>query len=175
MTASERAIDDYLDALLQEPEAESPQEGAGMTDQYRVFDMGGLMVAVPAGRVAELSALPALAAPTNDPNWLRATLPASGEKAIVDVAQLVLPSDLAPGHVPLEERCGELLTLDDGGWGIAIEGEIQEQTLDSDTICWRGPQGKRLWLAGTIADKRCVLLDLDNIRRLGGLDVTGQA
>lgn len=165
LTASERAIDSYLEALLEEPEATGDGAHVAMSDQYCMFDVSGLAVAVPAASVSGEVACPPLQAASGTPSWLRRT--ADGERMIVDLALLVLPTDLSPDQIPLEERCDRVLILEDGDWGIALEGLAREALITADQVCWRGPLGIRPWLAGTIAERRGVVLDLGNIRRLG--------
>lgn len=167
LTASERAIDSYLEALLEEPEAAGDGAHAAMSDQYCMFDVSGLAVAVPAASVSGEVACPPLQAASGTPPWLRRTAGGERERMIVDLALLVLPTDLSPDQIPLEERCDRVLILEDGDWGIALEGSPQEALITADQVCWRGPLGIRPWLAGTIAERRGVVLDLDNIRRLG--------
>lgn len=167
LTSSELALDSYMDALLLEPEEEAgaPVADAGATT-YHLFEVCGVLVAVPARRVCAEIPLPVLQQDAPQPAWLRRA--ASGDEAvIVDPALLVLPEDLAPRSIPLQERCGGVLLLDDGSWGMALEEPGHEQTIAAATVCWRGPRGTRPWLAGTLSSRRCVVLDLDNIQQLG--------
>ena len=166
LTAAELAIDSYLDELLQEPVEEAPGEIAAAVDEYCVFDVSGLLVAVPAARVHGEIARPRLRPQPGAMQWLRWASHGERERPLVDIALLVLPADLAPGSIPLAERCDRVLTLDDGSWWLALNGPTRTEVIDADAVCWRGPRGRRPWLAGTLADRRCVLLDTDNIRQL---------
>lgn len=171
LTASERAIDSYLEELLEEPGDPGDGAQAAMSDQYCIFDVSGLAVAVLAASVRGETACPPLQAAPGTPPWLRRTAGGGRERMIVDLALLVLPIDLSPDHIPLEERCDRVLSLHDSDWGLALEGSTQNVLIASDEVCWRGPLGIRPWLAGTIAERRGVVLDLGNIKRLGQLGV----
>lgn len=170
-TASERAIDSYLNELLEEPGTPGDAALAAVSEPYRLFDVSGLAVALPAADVREDMACPALQAGPGMPPWLRRTAAGARARWIVDIALLVLPDDLSPDRTALESRCDRVLMLQDGDWGIALAGSTWELQISPDRVCWRGPLGRRPWLAGTIADSRCVLLDLGNIRRLGQFGV----
>lgn len=168
LTASERAIDSYLEALLEEPPgAESDGAQASTSERYCIFDVSGLAIAVPEDSVRGEMPCPPLQASPSTPPWLRRTAGGEPEQWIVDLALLTLPGDLSPDQIPLEERCDRVLVLGDGDWGVAVEGATRPTVITTDEVCWRGPQGIRPWLAGTVVEKRCVLLDLDNIRQLG--------
>lgn len=169
LTAAELAIDSYLEELLAEPAEAGPGCRAAAMDEYCVFDVSGLLVAVSAARVHGDTALPPLRPAPGAVDWLRWTAADHGEEPLVDIALLVLPDDLAPRQIPLAERCDRVLTLDDGSWGIALEGPTHREVIDPEAVCWRGPRGRRPWLGGTFADRRCVLLDPDNIRHMGKL------
>ena len=160
LTASEQALDLYLEDLLWEDGADGPGEEAG---RYCTFALSGLAVAVPAARVrAESADAPPPLLPAG-PEWLRRGAAGEAELTVVDVALLVLPDDLAPRAIPLEGRFERLLLLDDGSWGLALPAPGREELIDHGPVCWRGPRGRRPWLAGTLADRRCVLLDIDSI------------
>lgn len=167
LTASERAIDSYLEELLEEDSGAEDNDGPAL-DRYRVFELSGLAVALPASRVREELPCPPLQEQEASmrPAWLRRSTHGEEELFIVDTALLVLPPDLLPEKMPAGERCGRVLILADGCWGIGLPGPAHEEVIEAGHVCWRGPRGKRPWLAGTLAETRCVLLDLDNIKRL---------
>lgn len=170
LAASELALENYLEELLEEP-GQSESWGDADTStatRYQLFEVSGLLVAVVASRVCAEIPLPGLRPQVQvpaQPAWLR-TAETADAAAIVDTALLVLPDDLAPSSLPLQERCNVLLLLDDGRWGVTVEGATSEETIEAAEVCWRGPQGRRPWLAGTLGSKRCVVLDLDNIQQL---------
>ncbi|MHA7815421.1 MAG: hypothetical protein ACX93N_03025 [Pseudohaliea sp.] len=163
LTASEQALDLYLEDLLWEDGGGGPGEEAG---RYFMFGLGGLAVAVPADRVKGESAdVPPLLPPDGAP-WLRRSAAGDGGPTVIDLALLVLPDDLAPRARPLEGRFERLLLLDDGSLGLALPAPGREELIDHGPVCWRGPRGRRPWLAGTLAERRCVLLDADSIPAL---------
>lgn len=176
-------MDDYLADLLQEPESSASasigaetgaETGAGTGAEtaaetaacYRVWDLSGLLVATPAARVTDEITPPSLWQPPGSPAWLQRGRFDNRGLPIVDGALLVLPADLAPRQTGLAARCGRILILDGGAWGLALPGPSREESIAGDGVCWRGPRGRRPWLAGTLASRHCILLDVDNIAAL---------
>jgi hypothetical protein len=180
LSAAELAIDSYMAELLQAFPEELPEESTtkvadeGVLVQgsgYYVFEVSGLQLAIAATRVGVEVVLPAVLHSSGEAAWQYGTMVAGQAITVVDVVCLVLPADLAPPDIPLAERGQRLLLLDEGDWAIAIEDAGEEVAIDINAVSWRGPAGRRPWLAGTQARKRCVLLDLDGIRELLKLPV----
>jgi len=85
------------------------------------------------------------------------------QSRVVDTARFILPQDHA---AQLEDddsgaRSAHLVMIDDGRWALACNsiGEVVE--LERDDVKWRSAGGKRPWLAGTVIEKMCALLDVD--------------
>ncbi|PLW83955.1 hypothetical protein CWI75_00950 [Kineobactrum sediminis] len=175
-TAAEQAIDSYMSELLQElpeePIAGSSQTAPDQANGYYLFEVLGLHVAVAGDRVDSEVALPQVLEGARDATWYCSATVAGRTVTVIDTARLMLPADLAPYNVPLAERAQRMLLLDEGEWAIAIEETGEEVAIDIQAVSWRGPTGRRAWLAGTLASKRCVLLDLDGLRRLVQLPVS---
>jgi purine-binding chemotaxis protein CheW len=45
-------------------------------------------------------------------------------------------------------------------WGLAVNGIDQPITIDPEHIRWRPRRSQRPWMAGTVKDHMCVLLDI---------------
>ena len=71
-----------------------------------------------------------------------------------------------PGAGFPDQRVSHLVVLDSGNWALAAHGPGVREALDLDRVHWRSTSGRRPWLAGTLPDRRCVLLDLDEIGML---------
>ena len=86
------------------------------------------------------------------------------QSKVVDTARFVLPADRA-GQLSDDaaERMQHLVMIDDGRWALACSriGDVIE--LDRDDVKWRGSNSKRLWLAGTVIERMCALLDVDQL------------
>lgn len=78
---------------------------------------------------------------------------------VVDTARVVLPADR---RGPEEEgRYSNIVLIDEGRWGLACAAVDEMITIDPARVKWRSVEGKRPWLAGTVIDQMCALLDVD--------------
>lgn len=170
LTAAELAIDSYMTELLQEfpeePPAANSQATSAQANRYYLIEVLGLQVGVAGGRVDSEVALPQILEESGNATWYCDATVGGRRVTVIDTARLVLPADLAPDNIPLAERAQRMLLLDEGDWAIAIEETGAEVAIDRQAVNWRGPTGRRPWLAGTLVSKRCVLLDLDGLREL---------
>lgn len=151
-----------------EPEAHEPPGvllscGTVLPDDERhyVCDVGGVGAAIPATRVIKEQAFEGTPGGVEGDIVRTLTWPDGSSLLLVDLAALILPPSAPATQRPLAERLGTLTILDDGQWAIASAGEARLEALDLDKVVWRGEQSSRVWLAGTLVDRRLVLLDLD--------------
>jgi len=63
----------------------------------------------------------------------------------------------------MREQYHYLLTLFGSDWGLAVDEVINSVVLDPDNVRWRGQRSKRPWLAGTVVEQMCALLDISQI------------
>ncbi len=81
---------------------------------------------------------------------------------IVDTARLLMGEQEA-AQTPEENdkrrgyRC--MVVLHGTDWGLAIDAPDESRTLRRDDVRWRRQRGQRPWLAGTLSDSLCSLLD----------------
>jgi purine-binding chemotaxis protein CheW len=134
--------------------------------QALLFEVAGLTLAVPLvklkGVVSSAEALTPM--PGHSPLFL-GVVPYQGlQSKVVDTARFVLPADQA-AQLPEDaaERCRKLVMIDEGRWALACSGIGDVVELGSADVKWRGVTGKRLWLAGTVIERMCALLDLDQL------------
>lgn len=85
---------------------------------------------------------------------------------VIDLARLVVPQSGGPDIIPAAERVKHILLIDDGRWGLACDSINEIMVLEAQDVRWRTSAGKRPWLAGTIIDKLCALLELDALVNL---------
>jgi purine-binding chemotaxis protein CheW len=148
--------------------------GSGVPDwaesrfQALLFEVAGLTLAVPLvklkGVVSGVEALTPM--PGHSPLFLGVAPYQGLQSKVVDTALFVLPADHA-ARLPEDaaERCRKLVMIDEGRWALACSdiGDVVE--LGSADVKWRGATGKRLWLAGTVIERMCALLDIDQLTR----------
>jgi purine-binding chemotaxis protein CheW len=80
---------------------------------------------------------------------------------VIDTARLVLPAEKLhqlAGDEP-RERVTRVVLIDDHRWGLACDEVNEVVTLQPDQVRWRTSRTKRAWLAGTVVDHMCALID----------------
>ena len=176
-----RALDDYLDVLLQESAARAPEEAARVpcspveaSDserrvadwaypefQAQLFAVGKLQLAVPLNKLQGVVAWnDAVEWQTGQPSGCLGSL-SYQERAVwvIDTAALVLPPErreLMPSLQP-----DYILIVGNGAWGLACHSVGEVIRLAWDEVNWRRHRGGRPWLAGTALRRGCALLDCD--------------
>jgi len=179
----------YLDALLRDvaiPEIESPSETpvavpqvvavetvpektgterpAWGEDSFQalLFKVSGLTLAVP---LAELSGVQEWSAERVTPmpghvSWYLGLIQYRERSVpVIDTAQLVMPQDRLERLVPWQERLRHVVFICDGSWALACDELAEVVTLTPDAVRWRSSRTKRRWLAGTVIEQMCALID----------------
>lgn len=75
----------------------------------------------------------------------------------VDTAKWVMP-DHYEGE--LKEHFKFVIQLDRSDWGLACESVAEAITLEPSAVKWRSDRSRRPWLAGTVIDHMCAILDV---------------
>ncbi|HHJ16469.1 MAG TPA: chemotaxis protein CheW [Gammaproteobacteria bacterium] len=146
------------------PAADGVPEWAATRFQALLFEVAGLTLAVPLvklkGVVPNEGGLTPM--PGHSPLFLGLLTYQGMQSRVVDTARFILPQDHAAQLGDAEaERSAQLVMIDEGRWALACNsiGEVIE--LERDDVKWRSANGKRPWLAGTVIEKMCALLDVD--------------
>ena len=140
--------------------------------QCLLFQVAGLTLAVPLARLSGV--IPwddgVLTEMPNHSSWFLGLREHQGQRArMVDVAAVVLP---APQYRQLPAadsgRLGRVVMIDDNRWGLACDAVGEVITLNRDDVRWRSDKSRRPWLAGTVLEQMCALLDTDALARMLG-------
>lgn len=136
--------------------------------QAMIFHVGQLRIAVPLvklHRVLRWDESTQVEPYAGQPSWVHGAIYHRKRLVrVVDTAELVLPPSHRP---PLEERRrGKLLVVGDGSWALACQDVGDVFRLTPDQIQWRSQQGQQRWLAGTVSERLCALLDTDLFAQL---------
>jgi purine-binding chemotaxis protein CheW len=173
---SETKVGQQLEApieteLMVAQEAEAPSqplpegvpEWAAAPFQALLFKVSGLTLAVP---LAELSGVQewedgAVTPMLGKIEWYLGLMTYRGSQVpVVDTAQLVLPPDrLAKLVTDDMERLGHVVFIQDGTWGLACDAVEDVISLNHDEVKWRSSRSKRRWLAGTVLEHMCAIID----------------
>lgn len=131
-----------------------------------LFNVGGLRLAVP---LVELGSIYPLEPDQLTPifgqaGWFMGLLPTKqGSIRVIDAAQVVMPERYRP---ELRDGYRYVITLDGSDWGLAADSVADALTLDPDAVRWRSERSKRPWLAGTVVDQMCALIDAGQLNWL---------
>ncbi len=129
-----------------------------------LFRVAGLRLAVPLARLNGVLAwdAAAVARPPGGATWFLGLRSHQGVQVrLVDTAAVVLPPERRAGAAP-----GNVLLIDDRRWGLVCDGIGEVVRLEPEGVKWRGRQGRRQWLAGTVIEHMCALLDVDELARM---------
>ncbi len=155
--------------LEQETRVPTPALPEGVPDwaalpfQALLFKVSGLTLAVP---LAELSGVQewhdsAVTPMLGRIEWYLGLMEYRGRQVpVVDTAQLVLPPDRFASLVTEDkERLGHVVFIQDGTWGLACDSVEDVISLNHDEVKWRSSRSKRRWLAGTVLEHMCAIID----------------
>ena len=131
-----------------------------------LFDVAGLTLAVP---LVCLGSIYALAGQTltplfGQPDWFLGILPSnSGNLKVLDTARWVMPDRYRDDF---REGLQYVISVQGYEWGLAVHQVSRSLRLDPSEIKWRGQRGQRPWLAGTVIEHMCALLDVAELAEL---------
>lgn len=100
--------------------------------------------------------------------WLLGVLHQAGQAhnlKVVDTAALVMPERVSqaassgPGYQ-------HIVMIGDGEWGLTCEDVSSVITIDPAKVRWRTNRTKRPWLAGTVIEHLCALLDAERLAEM---------
>lgn len=96
--------------------------------------------------------------------WVLGLLPNRGQNVqVVDIAQIIMPEERQHHIAAVAERIKYVILVDGGRFGLAADGLSQVLTLDPAEVRWRSLNSKRPWLAGTVVEQMCALLEIDRL------------
>jgi len=80
---------------------------------------------------------------------------------VVDTAGFIMPERPLPAGGAVPPR--HIVLIGEGRWGLTCEDVSSVITLDPAKIRWRTSRTKRPWLAGTVVEHLCALLDAERL------------
>lgn len=130
-----------------------------------LFNVGGLTLAVPLVSLGTIHALDGPITPLfGQPDWFLGLLPTQkGNLKVLDTARWIMPERY---HPALRDNLRFVISVQGYEWGMAVHGVSESIRLEPAQVKWRSEQGKRPWLAGTVIEHMCALLDVEALAEL---------
>ncbi len=173
-----QALSTYLESLLSGPEMsisvpvsapipatapaiEAPKlvadPGSGTSIKCFVFTVAGLKLALPLARVTEIVDFSECRSAAAGSLLLGELVQNGHTVPVLDSARVMLPDrNVTPSYQ-------WLLIVDHGSYALACDSVEPNMDVAHDAVRWRTHFTKRRWLAGTLLQQRCALLDADEI------------
>ncbi|WP_397449056.1 CheW domain-containing protein [Pseudomonas sp. NA-150] len=131
-----------------------------------LFDVAGLTLAVPLvclGSIYSLAGLE-LTPLFGQPDWFLGILPSqSGNLKVLDTARWIMPDRYRDDF---RQGLQYVISVQGYEWGLAVHQVSRSLRLDPNEIKWRTHRGQRPWLAGTVIEHMCALLDVSELAEL---------
>ncbi|GAC1038870.1 chemotaxis protein CheW [Pseudomonas sp. No.117] len=125
-----------------------------------LFDVAGLTLAAPLVCLGSIYPLAdeELTPLFGQPDWFLGLLPCqAGNLRVLDAARWVMPERYRDDY---REGLKFVISLQGLDWGLAVHGVSHSVRLDPAEVKWRNQRTTRPWLAGTVIDQMCALLDV---------------
>jgi purine-binding chemotaxis protein CheW len=131
-----------------------------------LFDVAGLTLAVPLVCLGTIYPLAGqeLTPLFGQPNWFLGLLPSqAGNLKVLDTARWVMSERY---REDFQDGLQYVISVQGYEWGLAVHQVSRSLRLDPDQIKWRSQRGQRPWLAGTVIEHMCALLDVAALAEL---------
>ena len=143
------------------PAPDSHPDWAQQDFQCLLFRVAGLTLALPLAKLNGVLPWDAAAVtplPNHRPWFLGLREHLGHQVKLIDVAKVVLPPDRWPAPDDGLPH-GKVILIDGGRWGLVCSEVAEVIVLSAAAVKWRSQSGSRRWLAGTVIDRMCALLD----------------
>src|SRR5690554_1014233 len=164
LTAPENEAQTLLDETLQWHDNGRPG-WAQEPFEVLLFTVSGLTLAVPLIALGHIQPLTDELTPLfGQADWFMGLQPTPfGKVRIVNTAKFVMPERYDARFVDTAQY---VVSINGVPWGLAVDDVEQPMRLAPDDVKWRGSRSKRPWLAGTVKQHMCALLDIPMMGKL---------
>ncbi|MFV3406075.1 MULTISPECIES: CheW domain-containing protein [Pseudomonas] len=131
-----------------------------------LFDVAGLTLAVPLVCLGSIYSLAGqeLTPLFGQPDWFLGILTCqAGNLKVLDTARWVMPDRY---REDFRQGLQYVISVQGYEWGLAVHQVSRSLRLDPNEIKWRSQRGQRPWLAGTVIEHMCALLDVAELAEL---------
>jgi purine-binding chemotaxis protein CheW len=148
------------------PAADDRPSWAAEPFECLLFDVAGLTLAVPLVCLGSIYSLAGheLTPLFGQPEWFLGILPSqAGNLKVLDTARWVMPDRYRDDF---RQGLQYVISVQGYEWGLAVHQVSRSLRLDPNEIKWRSHRGQRPWLAGTVIEHMCALLDVSELAEL---------
>jgi purine-binding chemotaxis protein CheW len=131
-----------------------------------LFDVAGLTLAVPLVSLGSIYPLAGhdLTPLFGQPDWFLGILPSqAGNLKVLDTARWVMADRYRDDF---REGLQYVISVQGYEWGLAVHQVSRSIRLDPREVKWRTQRSQRPWLAGTVIDQMCALVDVAALAEL---------
>ena len=130
-----------------------------------LFKVSGLTLAVPLISLGQIQPLTDELTPLfGQADWFMGLQPTpAGKIRTVNTAKFVMPERYDENFV---KTARYVVSINGVPWGLAVDSVNQPIRLAPEDVKWRGERSKRPWLAGTVKEHMCALLDIPRFGQL---------
>jgi len=145
------------------PELPRVPEWGAEKFQVMLFKVSGLALAVPLvelNGVQEWFPEAITPMPGHAPWYLGLIQYRDKQVAVIDTARFVMPEDRQDMLTEdINERLNRIVYIGDAAWGLACDEVAEVITIEPEQVRWRSSRTSRRWLAGTVIEQMCALID----------------
>ncbi|MBU0809860.1 MAG: chemotaxis protein CheW [Gammaproteobacteria bacterium] len=152
--------------MVPEPVLPGRPEWAQEPFECLLFDVAGLTLAVPLVCLGSIYPLQGqeLTPLFGQPDWFLGILPSqAGNLKVLDTARWVMPDRYRDDF---REGLQYVISVQGYEWGLAVHQVSRSIRLDPNEVKWRSQRTQRPWLAGTVIEHMCALLDIASLAEL---------
>lgn len=130
-----------------------------------LFQVSGLTLAVPLISLGQIQPITEELTPLfGQADWFMGfQLTSRGKISTVNTAKFVMPERYDDNFVKTAKY---VVSINGVPWGLAVDSVNQPISLYPDDVKWRTNRSKRPWLAGTVKNHMCALLDIPRIGQM---------
>jgi purine-binding chemotaxis protein CheW len=131
-----------------------------------LFKVAGLTLAVPLVELGGVLEIEEELRPLfGQPDWFLGLLPSktAGTVKAIDTARWVMPEKYPEDACKLFKY---LILVGSSEWGLACHSVEEAITLEPHQVRWRNDRSRRPWLAGTVVEHMCAILDVSALLEL---------
>jgi purine-binding chemotaxis protein CheW len=130
-----------------------------------LFSVSGLTLAVPLIALGQIQPLTEDLTPLfGQADWFMGLQPTPvGKIRTVNTAKFVMPERYDDAFL---QSAKYVVSIDGLPWGLAVDSVNQPISLQPEDVKWRSERSKRPWLAGTVKEHMCALIDIPTMGKL---------